>query len=113
MRIIDEAINRILGRLRKPITDADTADVPATARDEVEVILGSSGPLALHEIIAQNTHDHRTGLARLWSPEALEAGLAGLLTDDEVVTIGATTDPAGEHVAIFAVAPDDDTELWG
>ena len=64
MSVIDDAVNLILGRLRKPITDQDTADVPGTARDEVEVILGSSGPLALHEIIAHNGADHRAGLAR-------------------------------------------------
>lgn len=105
--------DRIIRRLRKPITNHDTAEIPATAREEVEAILAARGPLALHEIVRWNRDERSVGLGKVWPPEALEAGLADLLTSEEVVTTGFTQDPAGEYVGLFALTPPPGTPMLG
>lgn len=96
------AVNRIINRLRRPITEADTASIPATARDEVEAILAGHGPLALHEIIAWNHGDTEHGLGHVWSAEALEEGLGALLTTGAVTAMGFTFHE-GAAVGIFTL----------
>ena len=83
-------VERIIARMRKPITYADTATLPATARDEVEAILAAVGPLTLDEIVVQNEHDHAMRLARLWGKERLREGLTGLSADHAVRIFGWT-----------------------